>query len=103
VSVTKVVVGLGVAFFGLLCWMAVDGITAAAVTVITLGALVVLVGGGNWIGGRSSPHGPRSAGSGPPSSTYVPPAEPSVVHPVDQTAAQPASQPAEGPGEREVP
>ncbi|HEX4082829.1 MAG TPA: hypothetical protein VHX40_07685 [Acidimicrobiales bacterium] len=94
-SVTKLVIGLGVVFFGLLCWMAVDGITAAAVTVITLGALVVLVGGGNWIGGRSSSHGRRSAGSGPPSSTYVPPTAPSV--------AQPADQPVESPGEREVP
>ncbi len=79
--------------------MAVDGITAAAVTVITLGALVVLVGGGNWIGGRSSPHGPRPAGSGPPSSTYVPPTAPSVAQPVER----PADQPAEPPGEREVP
>ncbi len=94
-SVTKLVIGLGVVVFGLLCWMAVDGITAAAVTLITVGALVVLVGGGNWIGGRSSPHGPRPAGSGPPSSTYVPPTAPSV--------AQPSEQPAEPPGEREVP
>jgi hypothetical protein len=99
VSVTKLAIGLGVAFFGLLCWMAVDGITAAAVTVITLGALVVLVGGGNWIGGRSSPHGPRSAGSGPPSSTYVPPTAPSVAQPVERLADQPA----EPLGEREVP
>ena len=98
-SVTKLVIALGVIFFGLLCWMAVDGITAAAVTVITLGALVVLVGGGNWIGGRSSPHGPRSAGSGPPSSTYVPPTAPSVAH----SAELPVDQPAEPPGEREVP
>ena len=59
-SVTKLVIGLGVVVFGLLCWMAVDGITAAAVTLITIGALVVLVGGGNWIGGRSSPHGPSA-------------------------------------------
>jgi hypothetical protein len=115
VSVTKLVIALGVIFFGLLCWMAVDGITAAAVTVITLGALVVLVGGGNWIGGRSSPHGPRPAGSGPPSSTYVPPTAPPVAHsvaqpverrvelPADQPTAPSVDQPAEPPGEREVP
>ncbi|HEY1732926.1 MAG TPA: hypothetical protein VGG23_00665 [Acidimicrobiales bacterium] len=102
-SVTKLVIGLGVAFFGLLCWMAVDGITAAAVTVITLGALVVLVGGGNWIGGRPAPHGRQPAGSGPPSSTYVPPAEPPVAHPAVQPADQPVERPAEPSGEREVP
>ncbi len=98
-SVTKLAIGLGVAFFGLLCWMAVDGITAAAVTVITLGALVVLVGGGNWIGGRSSPHARRPAGSGPPSSTYEPPTVPSAAPSVER----PADQPAEAPGDREVP
>jgi hypothetical protein len=99
VSVTKLVIGLGVVLFGVLCWMAVDGVTAAAVTLITVGALVVLVGGGNWIGGRSSSHGPRPAGSGPPSSTYVPPAGP----PAAQPATRPADRPAEPPGEREAP
>ncbi|HEX3946083.1 MAG TPA: hypothetical protein VHW47_00175 [Acidimicrobiales bacterium] len=74
-SVTRLAVGAGVVLFGVLCWMAVDGVTFAAVLLITAGALVVLVGGGNWIGGRaSSPRGRRPAGSGPPSSTYLPPA-----------------------------
>ena len=45
------------------------------------------------------PHGPRSAGSGPPSSTYVPPTAPSVAQPVERLADQPA----EPLGEREVP
>lgn len=81
-SVTRLAVVAGVLFFGLLCWMAVDGITAAAVLLITLGALVVLVGGGNWIGGRSSTgRGRQPSGTGPPSSTYVPPASPPPAGP----------------------
>ncbi|HUA95760.1 MAG TPA: hypothetical protein VMB82_09560 [Acidimicrobiales bacterium] len=53
--VTKIAIVCGVALFGLLCWMAVDGVTFAAEMVITLGALVILVGGGNWLSGRYAP------------------------------------------------
>jgi len=74
VTVTKITIAAGVVLFGLLAWMAIDGVTFAAVLLITVGALVVLVGGGNWIGGRSSHgRGRQPPGTGPPSSTYVPP------------------------------
>lgn len=56
--VTKLAIACGAVLFGLLCWMAVDGVPVAAELVITLGALVVLVGGGNWLSGRSSPRRP---------------------------------------------
>ncbi|HVX20155.1 MAG TPA: hypothetical protein VHB02_02280 [Acidimicrobiales bacterium] len=96
--VTKLAVALGVVAFGLLCWMAVAGVTFAAVLIITVGALVVLVGGGNWIGGRSSAgRGRQPPGVGPPSSTYVPPSGPPAGGP--PTGSPPAGRPsAEGHG-----
>jgi hypothetical protein len=54
VIVTKLAVAAGILLFALLCWLAVDGMAIAAELVITVGALVVLVGGGNWLSGRSS-------------------------------------------------
>jgi hypothetical protein len=58
VIVTKLAVACGLVLFGLLCWMAVDGVSVAAELVITAGALVVLVGGGNWLSGRAAPRRP---------------------------------------------
>ncbi|MGH9091314.1 MAG: hypothetical protein ACRDZR_08065 [Acidimicrobiales bacterium] len=55
---TKVTIAVGVLLFALLCWMAVAGVAVAAELVITVGALVVLVGGGNWLSGRSSARRP---------------------------------------------
>lgn len=52
--VTKLAIVVGILLFALLCWLAVDGMAIATELVITVGALVVLVGGGNWLSGRSS-------------------------------------------------
>ncbi len=56
---------VGVGVFGFLCYLAFRGSAPATGLVVTAVALVVLVGGGNWLGGRSTPHG---APPGPPSS-----------------------------------
>lgn len=56
--VTKLAIACGVALFGLLCWMALDGVSFAGELVITVGALVILVGGGNWLSGRYAPRRP---------------------------------------------
>lgn len=52
--VTKLAIVVGVLLVALLCWLAVAGVAIATELVITVGALVVLVGGGNWLSGRSS-------------------------------------------------
>ena len=65
--VTRLAIGFGVAVFGGICWAAIAGSRQAAEIVITVGALVVLVGGGNWLGGRRSRPMPTSnPGGGPP-------------------------------------
>lgn len=56
--VSRLAIACGVVLLGLLCWMAVEGVSVAAELVITAGALVVLVGGGNWLSGRSAPRRP---------------------------------------------
>jgi len=53
--VTKLAIGLGVVLVGVLCWLAVDGVAVAFEALVTGVALVVLVGGGNWLRDRSSP------------------------------------------------
>jgi hypothetical protein len=55
VIVTRLAIAVGVALIAGLCWLAVDGVALAAELLITAGALVVLVAGGNWLGGRRSP------------------------------------------------
>ncbi len=52
--VTRLAIGVGVVLFGGLCWLAIDGVGLAAELLITAVALVVLVGGGNWLAGRGS-------------------------------------------------
>lgn len=59
--VTKIALGAGVAVLGLVIWLAVIGVPAAGEGLITLVALVLLVAGGNALGGRSS-YGSRRAG-----------------------------------------
>jgi uncharacterized membrane protein YfbV (UPF0208 family) len=75
VIVTKLAIGAGVVLAGILCWLAVTGVAVAAEVLVTAVALVLLVGGGNWLGGRSSQ--PPSAG--PPSSTFSGSPEPDSV------------------------
>jgi hypothetical protein len=67
VIVTRLAVAVCVLVFGFLCYLAVRGSAAATGLVVTVAALVVLVGGGNWLGGRTTPHG---APPGPRSSRF---------------------------------
>jgi hypothetical protein len=74
--VTKMAVVAGVVVLGLLCWLAAAGVTVLVPLLVTGAALVIMVGGGNWLGGRTSSAGPvgRSGPVGPsgpigPSST----------------------------------
>lgn len=59
--VTRLAIAAGAAVVGLLCWLAVAGVVVATELLITAGALVVLVGGGNWLGGH---YAPARGGSG---------------------------------------
>jgi hypothetical protein len=66
VIVTKIAVILGVALLGVACWMAVIGVRAASEGLLTVFALVVLVGGGNYLSGRSgTPRRRPAEGSSP--------------------------------------
>jgi len=55
VTMTKIALVVGVAVVGFLCYLAAVGSSAAAALVITGVALVVFIGGGNWISGRTTP------------------------------------------------
>jgi hypothetical protein len=56
---TKVAVVAGIALLGFCCWLAAVGVGVMREGLISLGALVVLVGGGNWLSGRRT-HGRRT-------------------------------------------
>jgi hypothetical protein len=64
---------IGLALFAMLCWMAIDGFSPAVPLLVTAIVIVVLVAGGNAIGGRSTPGGRSGAqmgdADGPESST----------------------------------
>jgi hypothetical protein len=69
--VTKVAIGLGVVAAALLFWMAVSGVAVASELLVSALAIVVLVGGGNWLAGRrgqppAGPHPGRDRVPGPP-------------------------------------
>jgi hypothetical protein len=57
---------LGVLVLAALCTLAAIGFTAMIGPLVTVAVLLLLVGGGNWLGGRSSPsHGvPREPAGG---------------------------------------
>ncbi len=58
-TVTRLAVVLGVLLVAGVCWLAADGMAFAYELLVSLAALVVLVAGGNWLGGRrSSPERP---------------------------------------------
>jgi hypothetical protein len=57
---------IGLALFATLSWMAIDGFSPAVPLLVTAIVIVVLVAGGNLIGGRSTPSGRSRAGSGDP-------------------------------------
>ncbi len=52
--VTKIAIGAGIVVLGFCCWLAAVGVGAVREGLISLCALVVLVGGGNWLSGRSA-------------------------------------------------
>jgi hypothetical protein len=66
----------GVVVLGLLCWLAALGFTAITEVLVTLVALVVLVGGGNWLSGRPGTRS-RPTYAAPPPGGQGPAAEPS--------------------------
>jgi hypothetical protein len=70
-TVTKLVGGFAIVVVGLLCWLAAAGNPALAAVLVTGAALVVLVGGGNWLSGRSHGSAATPNRDAPPS-----PAEP---------------------------
>jgi hypothetical protein len=65
VTVTRLALGLGVLLVAAVCWLAADGVGFAYELLISLAALVVLVGGGNWLGGRRSASAPEPGRPGP--------------------------------------
>jgi hypothetical protein len=52
VIVTKLALGFGVLLCVLLVWMALSGVAIATELLVSAIAIVVLVGGGNWLAGR---------------------------------------------------
>lgn len=58
---TKVAVVGCLALLGFVCWLAASGLGAAREGVISLFALVLLVGGGNLLSGRAGSYGRRGA------------------------------------------
>jgi len=74
--VTRLALVVGLLFLGLLCYLAVVGSAAARGLLITGVALVVLVGGGNWLSGRRSGSaygGAGRAGDATPGGAPAPP------------------------------
>jgi hypothetical protein len=96
VTVTKLTAAGAVVLLGFLCWLAAAGFTAMRVVLVSGAVLVVLVAGGNWIGGRSTP---RSPPVGPVSDSVAarsasgsaPESDPSVPDPSPATSATPAT------------
>jgi hypothetical protein len=56
VIVTRMAMGAGVVVLGVLIWLAVIGNAAITALLVTVALLLVLIAGGNWLGGKN-PHG----------------------------------------------
>ncbi len=56
---TKLVIVVGVIVVGLLVWVSVDGFTAGAELLITAAVLLLLIAGGNLLGGSRHPARPH--------------------------------------------
>lgn len=54
---TRIAWVIGLALFATLCWMTIDGFSPGVPLLVTSVVIVVLIAGGNLIGGRSSPGG----------------------------------------------
>jgi len=57
-TVTRLTMGAGVVVLGVLVWLAVIGNAAITAFLVTVAAMLVLIGGGNWMRGKN-PHGRR--------------------------------------------
>ena len=55
---------LGLALLAAVCWLAIAGLSPAVPLLVTGAVLVVLVGGGNFLRGRSQPGPTRGDGEG---------------------------------------
>jgi hypothetical protein len=64
VTVTRLTAGGGVVVLGVLCWLAATGFTALTAVLVTGAALVVMIGGGNWLSGRTTPERPPRPAAG---------------------------------------
>ena len=58
---TKIAVAIGLVLLGFACWLAASGVGAAREGLVSLGALVALVAGGNLLSGWARPVAKRSA------------------------------------------
>jgi hypothetical protein len=65
---TRIATVLGLMLVGLLCWLAAAGFGPVYPFLITAVVMVVLVGGGNLIQGRSPPYGGHGSASREPES-----------------------------------
>ena len=54
---TRIAMVVGFALVGVLCWLAAAGFGPVYPFLVTAAVMVLLVGGGNLIQGRSPPHG----------------------------------------------
>jgi hypothetical protein len=61
---TRIAWVIGLALFATLCWMTVDGFSPGVPLLVTAVVIVVLIAGGNVIGGRSSYGGREPSHSG---------------------------------------
>lgn len=88
---TKIALALGLVLLGIACWMAVIGVGAASEGLITVFALVILVGGGNLLAGRTAP-ARRPASGDPARQSSAPTSSPSGAEGAAASgqAAQPA-------------
>jgi len=60
---TRIALVLGLAIVCATLWLAIIGFTPAVPLLVTAVVLLVLIGGGNLINGRSSPYGGRGGAS----------------------------------------
>ncbi len=95
---TKVAIAGFLALLGFLCWLAVSGFGAARELLISLFALVLLVGGGNLLAGRSGAygrgrsHGRSRSGGNAAYGRSGPAGAPAAPAPPDHAASEPGDE-----------
>jgi hypothetical protein len=105
VTFTRIAVWAGIVLFGFMCFLAAIGFTAMIAPLVTVGLLVLLIGGGNAMRGRSpyaaygrtAPRGP-TAGRAEPNGADPTTAPPSGAQPTTAppSGAQPTTAPPSG-------